>query len=224
VTAAVIDVHDLTFGWRPDQPLLRIDKLVIPTAERVFVHGPSGSGKSTLLSLLAGVLVPQRGVLRVLGTEVPRLTAVARDAFRADHFGVIFQMFNLVPYLSVGRRGDRAHRGGRRHGDGPAVRGVCSSRGPSSRHIWVSRSRSGRPACTNGSCCWPSCSPASSAACGQPSARTVTLVRTGARPFKIRQSFEQVSVTGRLRTERARNELVSASYVIEATQVERQTQ
>jgi hypothetical protein len=49
-------------------------------------------------------------------------------------------------------------------------------------------------------------------------------VRTGARPFKIRQSFEQVSVTGRLRTERARNELVSASYVIEATQVERQTQ
>jgi putative ABC transport system ATP-binding protein len=101
VTAAVIDVRDLEFGWAPDRPLLRIERLAIPAAERVFVHGPSGSGKSSLLSLLAGVVVPQRGSLRVLGTEVPRLAGAARDAFRADHFGVIFQMFNLVPYLSV---------------------------------------------------------------------------------------------------------------------------
>jgi putative ABC transport system ATP-binding protein len=101
VTSAVIDVRDLEFGWTPDRPLLRIERLVIPAAERVFVHGPSGSGKSSLLSLLAGVVVPQRGSLRVLDTEVPRLAGAARDAFRADHFGIIFQMFNLVPYLSV---------------------------------------------------------------------------------------------------------------------------
>jgi putative ABC transport system ATP-binding protein len=67
----------------------------------VFVHGPSGSGKSSLLSLLAGVVAPQRGSLHVLGTELPRLAGAARDAFRADHVGIIFQMFNLVPYLSV---------------------------------------------------------------------------------------------------------------------------
>ena len=101
MTSAVIDVRDLEFGWAPDRPLLRIERLVIPAAERVFVHGPSGSGKSSLLSLLAGVVVPQRGSLRVLDTEVPRLSGAARDAFRADHFGIIFQMFNLVPYLSV---------------------------------------------------------------------------------------------------------------------------
>ena len=98
---SVIDIHDLEFGWTPDRPLLRIERLVIPSAERVFLHGPSGSGKSTLLSLFAGVVVPQRGSLRVLETEVPRLAGAARDAFRADHFGIIFQMFNLVPYLSV---------------------------------------------------------------------------------------------------------------------------
>jgi putative ABC transport system ATP-binding protein len=97
----VIDVHDLEFGWTPDRPLLRIERLAIPAAARVFVHGPSGSGKSSLLSLLAGVVVPQRGTLRVLGTDVPRLAGAARDAFRADHFGIVFQMFNLVPYLSV---------------------------------------------------------------------------------------------------------------------------
>ena len=101
MTSPVIDIHDLEFGWTPDRPLLRIERLAIPAGERVFVHGPSGSGKSSLLSLLAGVVVPQRGSLQVLGTELPRLSGAARDAFRADHFGIIFQMFNLVPYLSV---------------------------------------------------------------------------------------------------------------------------
>jgi putative ABC transport system ATP-binding protein len=101
VTEAVIDIRDLEFGWTPDRPLLRLERLSIAAGERVFVHGPSGSGKSTLLSLLAGVLVPQRGSLQVLGAELPRLAGAARDAFRADHFGIIFQMFNLVPYLSI---------------------------------------------------------------------------------------------------------------------------
>ena len=53
-----------------------------------------------------------------------------------------------------------------------------------------------------------------------PPSNQIVLVRTGRQPFKISQSFEQVAVTGRLRTERARNELASASYVIEATRVE----
>jgi putative ABC transport system ATP-binding protein len=101
VTSAVVDIRELEFGWAADRPLLRIPRLTIEPAQRVFVHGPSGSGKSSLLSLLAGVVVPQRGSLRVLGTEVPRLAAGARDAFRADHIGIIFQMFNLVPYLSA---------------------------------------------------------------------------------------------------------------------------
>jgi putative ABC transport system ATP-binding protein len=101
VTEAVIEVRDLEFGWSPDRPLLRFKHLAIAASERVFVHGPSGSGKSSLLNVLAGVVLPQRGSLRVLGTEVSQLAGAARDAFRADHFGIIFQMFNLVPYLSV---------------------------------------------------------------------------------------------------------------------------
>jgi putative ABC transport system ATP-binding protein len=101
VTPAVIEIRELEFGWSADRPLLRIDRLEIAATERIFVHGPSGSGKSTLLSLLAGVVLPQRGSVRVLGTEIPQLRGAARDTFRADHFGIIFQMFNLVPYLSV---------------------------------------------------------------------------------------------------------------------------
>jgi hypothetical protein len=56
-----------------------------------------------------------------------------------------------------------------------------------------------------------------------PPSNQIVLVRTPNRPFKVKHMFDMVSVTGRLRTERARNELASASYVIEATQVEPQT-
>jgi len=69
--------------------------------ERLLLVGPSGSGKSTLLSLIAGVIVPDTGSVEVLGTRLDRLAGPARDRFRAAHIGIIFQMFNLLPYLSV---------------------------------------------------------------------------------------------------------------------------
>jgi hypothetical protein len=56
-----------------------------------------------------------------------------------------------------------------------------------------------------------------------PPSNQVVLVRTGVKPFKAKHLFDTVSVTGRLRTEQARNELASASYVIEATHVEPHT-
>lgn len=81
--------------------MLAIDSLIIPRGETVFLHGPSGSGKTTLLGLLAGVLRASSGSLRVLGTDFSTLSSGRRDAFRARHLGYVFQMFNLIPYLSV---------------------------------------------------------------------------------------------------------------------------
>ena len=81
--------------------MLDIDGLRLERGERVLLRGPSGSGKSTLLNLLAGVVTPQRGSVRVLGRDLGSLSGAARDRFRADHIGYIFQMFNLIPYLSV---------------------------------------------------------------------------------------------------------------------------
>ena len=99
---SIIRIEDLCFRW-PGQaePCLEIARFDVDAGERVFIHGPSGSGKSTLLGLLGGVLTPERGVLRVLGTDLTRIAASKRDRFRADHIGFLFQMFNLVPYLSV---------------------------------------------------------------------------------------------------------------------------
>ena len=67
----------------------------------LFIMGPSGSGKSTLLGLLTGILVPQQGEVKILGQTLSQLSGTARDRFRADNIGYIFQMFNLIPYLSV---------------------------------------------------------------------------------------------------------------------------
>jgi hypothetical protein len=53
-----------------------------------------------------------------------------------------------------------------------------------------------------------------------PPSNQIVLVRTGKKPFKVGQMFQRVAVTGRLRTEQARNDLATASYVIEATLVE----
>lgn len=99
---AIVTIEDLEFRWRKDAPaVLKLSQLQVQPGERVFVEGPSGSGKSTLLSLLAGVTVPQRGTVRVLGHSLERLSAAQRDHFRANHIGYIFQMFNLLPYLTV---------------------------------------------------------------------------------------------------------------------------
>ena len=85
----------------PASLVIDIEALRIAHGERVFLRGPSGSGKSTLLSLLAGVVTPREGTVQVLGRNLGALSGAERDRFRADHIGFIFQMFNLIPYLSV---------------------------------------------------------------------------------------------------------------------------
>ena len=97
-----VEVERIRFAWKPDQPdVLDIAHFEVAAGERVFIEGPSGSGKSTLFSLLGGVSRPQEGMVRVLGASVSEMSARRRDRFRADHVGFVFQMFNLVPYLSM---------------------------------------------------------------------------------------------------------------------------
>ena len=101
MTDFVVDLTDLRFSW-PGQPaLLDVPSFQLNAGERLFLRGPSGSGKSTLLGLIAGVLEAQSGRISVLGEDMAQLSGSRRDRVRADHLGVIFQMFNLVPYLSV---------------------------------------------------------------------------------------------------------------------------
>lgn len=97
----VIDIEDLRFAWPGGPVVLDLAKMRVDAGERVFLRGPSGSGKSTLLGLVSGILETQAGTYRILGEDLAALSPARRDRLRADRMGVIFQMFNLVPYLSV---------------------------------------------------------------------------------------------------------------------------
>jgi putative ABC transport system ATP-binding protein len=98
----VIEIRDLRFSWPGARTeTLAIERLDLAAGRSVFLHGPSGCGKSTLLGLMAGVLIARAGRVTLLGQDWSGLSSARRDAHRADHVGVIFQQFNLLPYLSV---------------------------------------------------------------------------------------------------------------------------
>lgn len=98
---AAIALHGVRFGYDPADPVLDVAQLNVARGERVFLYGPSGSGKTTLLGILAGVLRTNVGKVNVLGEDLACQNGRQRDRFRARHIGYIFQMFNLIPYLSV---------------------------------------------------------------------------------------------------------------------------
>jgi putative ABC transport system ATP-binding protein len=97
-----IALRSLRIRWpaQPD-PLLAIETFDLGANENVFLSGPSGSGKSTLLSAIAGVIDVPKGSVRVAGTDVGALAGGERDRFRVDHLGIIFQIFNLLPWLNA---------------------------------------------------------------------------------------------------------------------------
>lgn len=98
----VVNMSGVRFAWPgPRAFSLAIDAFEIGRGDRVLLLGPSGGGKSTFLSLLAGIVVPQAGHIDILGTDIAAASGARRDRFRAEHLGIIFQMFNLLPYGSL---------------------------------------------------------------------------------------------------------------------------
>ena len=93
---------DVSFAWPGRRQFtLTIEAFALAKGERMLLVGPSGSGKSTFLSLLTGIVAADAGQIEVLGTDLGKLRGAERDRFRAEHFGIIFQLFNLLPYGSV---------------------------------------------------------------------------------------------------------------------------
>ena len=96
-----IDIESLSFRYPAQRFELAIPRLRIDPAEATAIIGPSGCGKTTLLRLIAGVLRPDRGRVRVLGEEVSGMNEAAARAFRIRRIGLIFQEFELIEYLSA---------------------------------------------------------------------------------------------------------------------------
>jgi len=66
-----------------------------------LLMGPSGSGKTTLLSILAGILTPTAGTVKLLGQEITGMGRKDLSRFRLENIGFVFQSFNLFPALTA---------------------------------------------------------------------------------------------------------------------------
>jgi len=98
----ILQLRKLEYTYpKSESAVLSIAHWEMNHGEHVFLSGASGSGKTTLLNVICGLLVPTSGVVDVLSQNIYQLKSSTRDAFRAAHLGIVFQQFNLIPYLSV---------------------------------------------------------------------------------------------------------------------------
>jgi ABC-type lipoprotein export system ATPase subunit len=97
----MIDIQDLRFQYPAGEFRLNVDAFSVTKGEKVAVIGPSGSGKTTLLNLIAGIITPIEGTVRVDEAEVSTLNDSARRDFRITNIGFVFQDFELLDYLNV---------------------------------------------------------------------------------------------------------------------------
>ncbi len=96
-----LSMSSVRFAWAGARGFaLSVPAFELRRGERVLMLGASGSGKSTLLSLICGINAPQAGRVNVDGTDIAGLGNSARDRFRAERIGIIFQQFNLLPYMT----------------------------------------------------------------------------------------------------------------------------
>ncbi len=93
--------HSFELGDGRMIPALRLDELAIGVGERLALRGPNGSGKTTLLHIIAGLLRPTEGQVKIEGTDLYALSQGQRDRFRARRIGYLYQAFYLLDSLSA---------------------------------------------------------------------------------------------------------------------------
>lgn len=97
--AVSLEVPDGASGGM--RPIFSSYSFRLPQGAHIGVRGPSGSGKTTFLKLLSGIALPTEGSVRWGATELSRLPEAARDRWRGEHCGFLFQDFRLFDDLTA---------------------------------------------------------------------------------------------------------------------------
>jgi putative ABC transport system ATP-binding protein len=104
VDSAVIETYGvgkLYDAGGQSQWAVRNVTLSVFAGDVTMLMGPSGSGKTTLLSMIGGLLSPTEGNLSVCGVTLDQCDESARQVFRRESIGFIFQNYNLLSALSA---------------------------------------------------------------------------------------------------------------------------
>lgn len=96
-----LHVSELRFAYSGGALRLHVPQLQIDAGGTLALSGPSGAGKSTLMRLLAGLLRPASGEVRLAEVPINTLTHEQCRAFRLKRIGLVFQDFALLDYLTV---------------------------------------------------------------------------------------------------------------------------
>jgi putative ABC transport system ATP-binding protein len=97
----MIELNDIYYSYPNSDFDLRIPALSMEKGKKTAFIGPSGFGKTTLLNLIAGILLPQQGEIRVQGQKINALKENERRNYRIQQIGFVFQDFKLLEYLTV---------------------------------------------------------------------------------------------------------------------------
>ena len=103
---ALVQVHDVEKAFRRGSEVIHVLAgldLEVARGEFLALMGPSGSGKSTLLNLIGGLDRPTQGSVVVGDEEIDRLSDRRLADWRAQHVGLVFQFYNLLPVLTAER-------------------------------------------------------------------------------------------------------------------------
>lgn len=102
---AITDLHHAfkigKKGAERNVPVLKGVTLTVKEGEISAILGKSGSGKSTLLNIVAGFMKPDSGSVQVAGQETTGLKEAAYARFRLEHYGFVYQNFQLMPGLTA---------------------------------------------------------------------------------------------------------------------------
>ncbi len=97
-----VEIQGLCYRYpRSEHSAVAIEALRIEPTQQIVLTGQSGCGKSTLLHLIAGLMNPTSGTIKVQGTNVHALRGSRRDRFRGRHIGMVFQTFQLLHGFTV---------------------------------------------------------------------------------------------------------------------------
>jgi len=96
----MIQTRALSYAY-PGQGPFRFPDIDCPKSDHLLILGPSGTGKTTLLHLLAGILTPSAGEIRIGETALHALRGSERDHFRGQRIGIVFQRPHFIRSLNA---------------------------------------------------------------------------------------------------------------------------